>query len=43
MASLYDVVQYPSIMVVRDDGGIVRAWQGDVLPLMNEVASYAYN
>ena len=41
MASLYDIVQYPAIMVVRPDGGIVRAWQGDVLPLMSEVASYA--
>ncbi len=41
-ASLYDIVEYPAILVVRTDGGIVRAWQGPVLPLMNEVAAYAY-
>ena len=43
MASLYDIVQYPAIMVIRMDGGIVRVWQGETLPLMNEVASYAYS
>ena len=43
MASLYDIVQYPAIMVLRMDGGIVRVWQGETLPLMNEVASYAYS
>lgn len=43
MASLYDIVQYPAIMVVRPDGGIVRAWQGEIMPLMSEVASYAIN
>lgn len=41
MASLYDVVQYPSIMVTREDGSIVQSWQGEILPLQNEVASYA--
>lgn len=40
MASLYDVVQYPSIMVTREDGSIVQSWQGEILPLQNEVASY---
>lgn len=43
MAALYDIVMYPSIMVTRDDGSIVRAWQGDVLPLQNEIASYAFS
>jgi hypothetical protein len=41
MASLYDVVQYPSILVVQDDGYVQRSWEGDQLPLMDEVASYA--
>lgn len=40
MASLYDVMQYPAIVVVRDNGEIAQFWQGDQLPLMNEVASY---
>lgn len=41
MASLYDVVQYPAILVVQNDGYVQRSWQGDQLPLMDEVASYA--
>ena len=42
MASLYDVMQYPTILVTRQDGSIIRSWQGDSLPLQNEVAAYAY-
>lgn len=41
MASLYDVMQYPAVLVVQDDGFIQRSWAGDNLPLMDEVASYA--
>ncbi|MBC7708272.1 hypothetical protein H7Y63_03545 [Polaromonas sp.] len=43
MASLYDVVQYPSIIIVRQDGSALRAWQGRELPLQSEVAAYAYS
>lgn len=43
MASLYDVMQYPAILVVQTDGGIQKAWEGVQLPLMEEVASYARN
>lgn len=39
-ASLYDVVQYPGLLVTTDDGQMVRSWEGNMLPLMNEVASY---
>lgn len=39
-AMLYDIMQYPAILVVRDDGQLVKDWQGDQLPLMNEVMSY---
>lgn len=42
MAALYDVMQYPAILALRDDGSVLRAWEGDTLPLMDEVASYAY-
>lgn len=41
MASLYDVMQYPAILVTQDDGYLQRSWQGDSLPLMDEVAAYA--
>ena len=42
MASLYDIMQYPSIIVAKDDGSPQKIWQGDTLPLMNEVVSYAH-
>jgi hypothetical protein len=41
MASLYDIMQYPAVLVVQDDGFVHRSWEGDSLPLMDEVASYA--
>lgn len=40
MARLYDIVQYPALLVIRDDGQILKAWQGTRLPLMDEVAGY---
>jgi hypothetical protein len=39
-ATLYDVVQYPAILVVGNDGGVQKIWQGPELPLVNEVAGY---
>ncbi len=41
MAELYDIMQYPAIMVIQNDGGVQKIWQGDSLPLMDEVAAYA--
>jgi hypothetical protein len=40
LASLYDIMNYPAIMVLRDDGSPSMIWQGDQLPLMDEVESY---
>jgi hypothetical protein len=40
-ATLYDIVQYPAIMVIQTDGNVQKIWQGDSLPLMDEVAAYA--
>lgn len=39
-ASLYDVMAQPCIVVVGDDGGYVKSWQGSDLPLLEEVAGY---
>jgi hypothetical protein len=39
-ASLYDMMQSPGLLVLRDDGQLVRDWQGAPLPLMNELAGY---
>ncbi|HVS59008.1 MAG TPA: hypothetical protein VHD60_04745 [Candidatus Saccharimonadales bacterium] len=41
MATLYDVVQYPTILALREDGSLLRSWEGNELPMMDEVAYYA--
>lgn len=40
MASLYDVTRYPALIALRDNGEMLALWQGEQLPLMNEVAGY---
>jgi thioredoxin-like negative regulator of GroEL len=40
LASLYDIVRYPAVMALRDDGQLLQIWQGDQMPLMSEVAAY---
>lgn len=42
-ASLYDVMTYPAILALSADGSVLNMWQGMPLPLMDEVAGYAYN
>jgi hypothetical protein len=42
MASLYDVMAYPSILALSEDGSMLNFWQGEPLPLMDEVAGYLY-
>ena len=39
-ATLYDIVQYPAILALANDGSVLQVWQGEALPLMDEVASY---
>jgi hypothetical protein len=40
-ATLYDVVEYPAFLVTQDDGSVQRAWIGEQMPLMDEIAAYA--
>ena len=40
-ASLYDVMQYPAILVLQNDGYLQKSWEGGTMPLMDEVAAYA--
>lgn len=40
MATLYDVMQYPAILALRDDGSVLKSWEGGALPLMDEIAYY---
>lgn len=39
-ASLYDVWAFPAILAVSEDGRMMNMWQGEPLPLMNEIAGY---
>jgi hypothetical protein len=43
MASLYDIMTQPSIVVIGDDGGYVKSWTGAELPLLDEVAGYTFS
>jgi hypothetical protein len=40
LASLYDIVSYPALVVVADSGLVQKFWEGTPLPLMDEVAGY---
>lgn len=39
-AALYAIMQYPALLVRRDNGDLIKHWEGEPLPLMNEVAGY---
>ncbi|MCL1839916.1 hypothetical protein FWF89_02895 [Candidatus Saccharibacteria bacterium] len=39
-ARVYDIVQYPTIIAIADDGKEQKRWVGTPLPLMNEVSFY---
>ena len=41
MATLYDVVRYPAILALADNGSLQKLWQDRPWPLMDEVAAYA--
>ena len=41
MASLYDIMTYPAILALTNDGKPLNIWQGFPLPLMDEIAGYA--
>lgn len=40
LAKLYDVVRYPAILAISDDGHLGQIWQEQQLPLMNELDAY---
>lgn len=40
-ASLYDVMQYPAILVLANDGYLQKSWVGEEMPLLDEVTAYA--
>lgn len=42
MAALYDITQYPGVLALRNDGTMNMVWQGERLPLIDEVAGYLH-
>ena len=40
-AELYDVMQYPTILALSNDGATLQRWDSGMMPLMSEVAYYA--
>lgn len=41
LATLYDIVRYPAVLALQDDGTFQNSWVGEDLPLIDEVLSYA--
>lgn len=36
----YDVVEYPTIIVLDNNGSVLASWRGPMMPLKNEVLYY---
>lgn len=34
----YDIVEYPTILALNNDGSVLASWRGKQLPLFDEVA-----
>lgn len=41
ICQLYDIVEYPSILALSNDGELRQLWRGLPLPLVGEVSYYA--
>ncbi len=39
IANLYDIVRYPAIAVITEDGQLINYWQGEILPTKDELIS----
>lgn len=40
IASLYDIITYPAVLVVQTDGNLQKSWEGNALPIVDEVVAY---
>jgi hypothetical protein len=40
LAELYDVVRYPAVLAMTNDGALLQLWQGELLPLIRDVTFY---
>ena len=41
-ASLYDVMSYPTVLVLQNDGQLIKDWGGTTMPLVNDVSFYTH-
>lgn len=41
MCRVYDIVEYPTIVAIADDGQVQNSWRGLPLPTISEVSYYA--
>ncbi len=41
LIGLYGITEYPAVLALANDGQMQQLWQGDGLPLMNDLAYYA--
>ena len=39
-ASLYDILRYPAVLALSDDGRVIQEWHNQTLPLLSEVSYY---
>lgn len=37
----YDIVEYPTVVAISDDGALQNMWRGTPLPTISEVSYYA--
>jgi hypothetical protein len=42
-ANMYDIMSQPAILITNDDGSYIKHWEGENLPLMDEVTGYIYS
>ena len=40
-AQLYDITHFPAVVAVKDDGQLLKTWNEDLLPRIQEVSYYA--
>ncbi len=43
MARLYDITQYPAFLAISDSGTMQRMWQGNPMPLLDELDYYTHD
>lgn len=43
MAALYDITRFPAILSIATNGMLIKHWEGETLPLMDEVAAHTYS